>query len=235
MKKTLIALMALAGVAMAETTPTPVLTLSTTTTNTIDLSSYITGNAFTVAVTLDYDTVKNYLLADSGDNQQLINVGTDETLTTGSRIGMTICYGDNSAIRGTWNEATWNNANTSGFQVGMDLGAFDSLSWGSGTVASLVMTYDYNNGTTGVFTIADANGNVLNQIGGAFYQGLRGSNFDPNSLQLHSSVLSASVYNQVMTADQAKSLGASMIIPEPTTATLSLLALAGLAARRRRR
>ncbi len=47
--------------------------------------------------------------------------------------------------------------------------------------------------------------------------------------------LSAQVYDYAMTADEAKAIGAALIVPEPTTATLSLLALAGLAARRRRR
>lgn len=39
------------------------------------------------------------------------------------------------------------------------------------------------------------------------------------------------IYNKALTADEVKAL----IVPEPTTATLSLLALAGLVARRRRR
>lgn len=39
------------------------------------------------------------------------------------------------------------------------------------------------------------------------------------------------IYNKALTADEVKAL----IVPEPTTATLSLLALAGLAARRRRK
>ena len=41
--------------------------------------------------------------------------------------------------------------------------------------------------------------------------------------------------NGALTADQVAAYGAPVSIPEPTTATLSLLALAGLAARRRRR
>ena len=51
------------------------------------------------------------------------------------------------------------------------------------------------------------------------------------------------VFSQVVTAEEAKSLGkaaamaalSSVAVPEPTTATLSLLALVGLAARRRRK
>ena len=45
---------------------------------------------------------------------------------------------------------------------------------------------------------------------------------------------SAQVYGSALSATDAKAIGAS-IIPEPTTATLSLLALAGLAVRRRRK
>jgi Leucine-rich repeat (LRR) protein len=47
------------------------------------------------------------------------------------------------------------------------------------------------------------------------------------------------VFNQVVTAAEAKALGTAAakaaLVPEPTTATLSLLALCGLAARRRRK
>ena len=234
MKKTLIALMALASVAMGETAPVPALTLHYGTSDLIDISPYITGNAVTVAVTLNLQDVKTYLLANNGANQQLVNVGTAETMTSGNRIGLTICYSDNSAIRGTWNEATWNSNNTGGFRVGMDLGAFDSLNWDSASYATLVMSYGKDVGTTGVFTLADYDGKLLSQVGGEFYSGLTSSSFDPNTLKLHSAVTSARVYDAVMTADQAKSVGLS-IIPEPATATLSLLALAGLAVRRRRK
>ena len=229
--------MALSGVASAAeyTLSDADLAITTNVTALQDISSITTSNAFTVAVTLDYETVKGYLLANSGTNVQFINVGTGASMSEGNRIGMTVCYSDNSAIRGTWNEATWNQGNNNGFRVGMDLGAFDSLSWSTGSIATLVMTYSYDTGTTGVFTIADDKGNVLNQIGGDFYTGLRGSNINFDSLQLHSSVTSAYVFDHVMTSAEAKALGASMAIPEPTTATLSLLALAGLAARRRRK
>ena len=46
---------------------------------------------------------------------------------------------------------------------------------------------------------------------------------------------SFTLYSDKMTFDQVKELSVSRLIPEPTTATLSLLALAGLAARRRRK
>ena len=235
MKKTLIAMMALAGVALADT-PTPVLTL-TNNSSLITLPDSVTS-AFTMGLTLDVDTVKSHLLADSGSNQQLINIGTGSAINIGSRIGLAVCYnGENSAIQGTWNEALSSTQVPNGFQVGMGMGSFDNLKWNDAAYASLVMTYTYasgaTNGVTAIFTLADASGNILNQIGGTYASGLKAQTYDAACMQLGSAVEYACVYNSCFTTDEAKALG-TKLVPEPTTATLSLLALAGLAARRRR-
>ena len=246
MKKTLIALMALAGVAVADSTlPSPAYTIPSASTTAVDISSYITGGAFTVAVTLDYDMVKDYLLKDSNKpngeqdhiNYQLINVGSGSTMSEGTRVGLVVCYSSGSYIRGTWNESTWQNCDNGGAHtMGIEQNACDDFSWDKGSSASLVMTYSNEKGLAAVFTIADTDGKILNQIGGTFHDcASNPDNFDPNTMQLDAAVLSADVYNAVLTGDQAKELGASMLVPEPTTATLSLLALAGLAARRRRK
>ena len=68
--------------------------------------------------------------------------------------------------------------------------------------------------------------------------GLR-TNSALNSIVFSNAVTSAYLYNSRITKSEAETitqaLGKSSVIPEPTTATLSLLALAGLAARRRRK
>ena len=75
-------------------------------------------------------------------------------------------------------------------------------------------------------------------FGGQWYDGLYSSTFNSvKSIEFDSSVLGADIYYSGVTVGEAKTLGINGIktIPEPTTATLSLLALAGLAARRRRK
>ena len=232
MKKTLIALMALAGIACGA--ETPALTLTTITADqAYDLSQYITGTDFTVAVTLDYATIKAKLALNNNNNvnYQLINAGEE-----GEMIGLTVCYGNGSAIQGTMNGATWLQDSCNGHAVGMGLNSFDDLSWSTGSKASLVMTYSATDGISGVFTITDASGTVLNRLGGTFHtcNVLKPSDdFSVDMVKFDGMVTSAEVYNTAMTAAEMKKLGA-MIIPEPATATLSLLALAGLCARRRR-
>lgn len=55
------------------------------------------------------------------------------------------------------------------------------------------------------------------------------------SLYKHSSVTKIDVYSGKLTESEVYEAMRSLTVPEPTTATLSLLALAGLAARRRRK
>lgn len=69
-----------------------------------------------------------------------------------------------------------------------------------------------------------------------FTQGVKVNAFTATSIDVNSDYVdSYTIYSDYLTIDQAKSLSATRVIPEPTTASLSLLALAGLAARRRRR
>ena len=60
--------------------------------------------------------------------------------------------------------------------------------------------------------------------------------YDVTEIRYTTEYLNAlTIYDGYATAEQAWTLTKDAVIPEPTTATLSLLALCGLAARRRRR
>ena len=131
--------------------------------------------------------------------------------------------------------SNWSNNNLSGYESLRDA-KFDLTSI---QALSIVLTVDYASGSTqgtayGYVYVLDNNNKVTK------YSGYRkGSNVNTTNITLleydESITGSLKVYNGTMSLDEAEKLGMSLItVPEPTTATLSLLALVGLAARRRR-
>ncbi len=144
---------------------------------------------------------------------------------------------DTSGLWGCWNGG-------SAYSFGSNDGFQDATFWEGGVTAAVTLTYEYNKGTSGTFTLLDAEGNVLQSVGGDYNTSLRGTGLTYSSVVFDSDIVTDTyVFSQVVTAEEAKSLGkaaamaalSSVAVPEPTTATLSLLALAGLAARRRRK
>ena len=105
------------------------------------------------------------------------------------------------------------------------------------TEAIVGYTYGKNQKSKFYLTLIDAQGVGTN------YEPVEGgkirTELDITNLTKHTGIGEIEVYDSVLGADEIKSamkgMAASPAVPEPTTATLSLLALAGLAARRRRR
>lgn len=62
-----------------------------------------------------------------------------------------------------------------------------------------------------------------------------GSSFGDGERRVSADFDDLAIWNRVLTAGEVSALAAGAAVPEPATATLSLLALAGLAARRRRK
>ena len=237
MKKTLVALFALGSAAMGVTLEDAV----ATGTGTLTLDS-ATGAITAVAV------------IDIAQMQALMAKGAEATKCTiinfdaGGDIGIQTNYSsydhdDNgetpnviniSGLYGCWNS---NGA----YSVGMNTGTgFEVASfWTGGVTAAVTLTYEHSKGTSGTFTLLDTEGNVLQSVGGYYNTGLKSSGLSFNTIVFDGIVTDGYVFNQVVTAEEAKALGkaaaTAALVPEPTTATLSLLALAGLAARRRRR
>ncbi len=204
MKKTLITLMALAGVAMAETatfdfnannltsadlTSIKLVDVATQFGATITaLSGNLTGGAWVGQSGAEYDFIK-------GDQKNASLTLTFSNLVAGSSYDITFVTGVPFEGAGSWNSVTTTNAYTE-----------SSLPLGQQNVAVREITTYVVSGVT-----ADEAGEITFKINNT--NGSHSASFN-----------SASISGAVVPA-----------VPEPTTATLSLLALAGLAACRRRK
>lgn len=119
--------------------------------------------------------------------------------------------------------------------------ALSSIDWANAVAGALTLTYNGLSASTGplgtqiYFSVKMNDGSIKTM--NAANTGLRwtspGNNvtaigYDPTYLD------ALTIYEGYATAEQAWELNKE-VVPEPTTATLSLLALAGLAARRRRK
>ncbi|MBR5213653.1 MAG: PEP-CTERM sorting domain-containing protein [Akkermansia sp.] len=237
MKRTLIAFFALGSAAMGVTLEDAVVT-GNGTLALPESTDAITGVAVVNIDELKAAMSKNAELA----KYTLINFDADQD------IGLQTNYisynhdGDDATaavIKESGLYGAWNNGGA--YSVGMNTGTgFESADfWQGGVSAAVTLTYEYSKGTSGTFTLLDTDGNVLKSVGGNYNTTLRGQGLSFGTVVLNERfVTNAYIFNQVVTADEAKALGQAAaeaaLVPEPTTATLSLLALAGLAARRRR-
>ncbi len=241
MKKSLITLMALSCVAMGDTT----LTLDDAAKAVAGNTGYNTeGGKFTVALTLDVDALRTLL-----EKGQTKSWGTNiiNYVANGTDTGVTLNGGSDSQNKITssglyarWGTDTaWNP--TGGSDIRWDGGTdLATLGWDSIEYAGLVYSFDKNGGTgtTVAFTLINNEGTaIVDSYVKA--SGLTSSNAGVAALTFDSSVLSSYYFNELKGEADMKALAGlaakAAPLPEPTTATLSLLALAGLAARRRRK
>ena len=241
MKKTLITLLALAGVAGANTlslTEADIIS-SGNASITADANSYSTET--TVALTLDVQRLKS-LLETSPDSSKgyqivkMIDTGNESTYT-----GVNINTKDSDY--GLW--GYWKNENFTYGAMDDAANAFADLNgeavgtgWDAVAYAGMVYAHSLQSNVSSTYaalTLCDAEGKVLvSTYAGVNKLGSR--DFDGCRFEFGDVVTASYFYNQAVTEENAmKGLALTAAIPEPTTATLSLLALAGLAARRRRR
>ena len=231
MKKTIIALLALGTCAMGVTLEdADRLGYGGSTFTTTD------GN-FTVALTLDVTELRSIL--EQGQN---VSWGTDIVCydVNGTKTGVTVNGGsasgkiNTSGLYARWGTNTnWNSTCWTG---STDLA---SIAWDTVADAGLVYSFDGNSGTTVAFTLLDAEGTAIVDTY-ATAGGLKSNQAGASSISFDDSVIGVYYFNGGVSEADAKSLAKSAAVmtgtvPEPTTATLSLLALAGLAARRRRK
>ena len=247
MKKTLIALLALGGLAVGEesiTLENAVLVVDTPISS-IDLASTgITNGTFTISAQLDLNFLANTTVGkDFVSNSSFFSV-TDKT-NTGWHIGTAIGTSTSNNVitkaglyctskaadtfyadTAGWMSVGQNDSLTADMVTGLK-GAALTMTYDASTfTASVYMTLDYIDPSRETVTISGSNngfkwsGQTLSTLG---------------TLELNtSSVDKVYVFSGAVTANQAWALN-NKLVPEPTTATLSLLALAGLAARRRRK
>ena len=254
MKKTLITLLALAGVAAADTATTTIFTdLTQDKTITLSDNSSITWSATDATFTGDICSTVTGEQARASVSFTLnltdaATVGTTKTeLVTITKtdyvntIGLWLVDGK---ISGRWNDGTYdevsgqNNPGTASGQVAITsiLNDNDNVFTVDGDkFIALTLVLDrtcdaYNTDHVGM-VLYDADGSVVwncCSLGAAGF-----TTYDAIKLNMDYVGSAASITNAVLSPTDAGTQAA--LIPEPTTATLSLLALAGLAARRRRK
>lgn len=267
MKKTLATLIALASVAMGETSA---ITLSNF--SQIDLTALTGDNkdtytlatttaTWTLAVTIDSQAVRPYMekgtyvyssgATDAPEGSLVSGTANsglqvfDAKVDNNSRIGIDTNFGSsNNAITSSGFYGSWNGAGNSApvGNYGVNSLNLASLDWDNIGSIALTLSYAYGTKDNGIganvaIAVYDKNGTLLGSSYGSNTTLRTSSNL--NSIMFSDAVTSAYLYNQYLSEENVTSitqeLGKAALIPEPTTATLSLLALAGLAARRRRR
>ncbi len=241
MKKTLIALMALCGISLGEefSLSTAIATLDSTS-STITLSNQ-TGNSYYMTVILNAEAITAFVGGESINKTiaSLTLANTSAGLAVGTSSGVSevkgATYAAGTALSAN-NSSYWTNGPMPKTSEISEISDADyvAISFGitgsKNTMGTIVSTYDSKGallgctpycelqyvsaavGTSAVLTGAAIDTSYINQ--GFVYTG----SYDQDTLLAASSAA-------------VKSLA----VPEPTTATLSLLALAGLAVRRRRR
>ena len=198
MKKTIIALMALAGVAAA--------TPAEDVTNAILGSGYQAGDAFTLTFTIDSTSFDGYTTA------PVITLAPSWNIDSQAGTYLGFSDTDDSVDGGlTTSAASYTSGNTSEVLGTINVGA---EGW----------FYQVNGLNTLTFTITES---TLSMTKGTT---------DVATLEIAGGLTASSiVVGSRVTGISGLSFTTTPAVPEPTTATLSLLALAGLAARRRRK
>ncbi len=233
----------------------PDLATANITTNGTTNSYWTLDGDFTVALTLDVTELKKVL--EKGQTPtwgtNLVSYNANGTLTgVCTNGGSSNNQINTSGLFARWGGTTnWNSVQWQGNVNLSDLnGDAEGTGWDSVASAGLVYSFGSTAGTAVSFVMYDANGSALVESY-VLASGLKSGSATNQVLTLHSDIVAASYFfDERVGLDETnyKSLAAAAagaavpateswtrIIPEPTTATLSLLALCGLAARRRRR
>ncbi len=235
MKKTIIALMALVGVAI---------------TNASTLSSYYIDDNETKQVTLDKvvgiseddaTALADSLTADSivAMTNVTFSLDTSTMLFDGAKLGDTVTLNSLVLASSAITEHYINTAGTGSYDQARDATiTLNGVSYTSekqttsGVTGSLYGTLTYNFANSFTFTVGDTLAIELPSVSGSYH-----SQFGVFQGQIGSGDISCTSYE---TAPGSGSWQPAVklnvqVVPEPATATLSLLAFAGLAARRRRK
>ncbi len=245
MKKTLAALVALAMASVASAAT--VLTLDaaalkanngvyTDTADTVQTSGY--GN-YSMTLVLDAQKFINAVTADPFSVTNILKV--DAAHDIGLSIKSDSRYG--TGLYGTWEEtatlyAFWTDTNGA---VGAETSHLtEYLATAGTTYTDVAVTYVLNSaGAATYLTLVDAAGTATTLYG--INGSLKGSGcgdvaaLSYNTELVKHIVVDDSVLDATAAAAANKGAITAAAVPEPTTAALSLLALAGLAARRRRK
>ena len=257
MKKTLIALMALASIASAasigynEMTDTQKAGVvkswneSLTLTSSSDVWANVsTGFSFTISFDITNINVSNTdsTIASFAGSHNANGYDDGKLLVRMSDSGSLTLINSHGVSENSWSEyfdgSTFGDATVSAYSCDLGLTAAESIT--SVTTYTMVSNADdktftiYKNGTQiDQWTNWNTDTGLAGlQLAGRFGGGSRLS--DNETVELDN----VTIWNKALTTAEVGAIVISTespVVPEPTTATLSLLALAGLAARRRRK
>lgn len=245
MKKTFIALLAMGGVALHPVVLatefeeySSILTGGTTTFETSDPE--YSDSSFSLVMNLDVDLLKNQLITTGTDhaNATIVQLTLGRTGATTQDIWVSSIYaskGNTKASLWSSTNGTTGRSNLSGEQD-LFLSEVAKNDWTGATGAALCITYDKGAGTNTYLTIQmpEANDIVYTKPDASLkYGDTRGL----DKIFLDTNIVKQCyTYADVLNQQDALAISKkAMNVPEPTTGTLSLLALAGLCARRRKK
>lgn len=238
MKKTIIALLALVGIVHADVDLTSPVVEKTATTgiSNILLSDY-SGTTITIAITLDTSYLETFMRGQStggADKKQLISLWGDNM---GSPVGLGM--NNNSSNNNITTGGIYLGGNTANGTAGAGTTSMGDLSsqltdvaWNNADWAVLTWTFD-KSGNQNAYMTYEIEGSV-STISGSCDAARNNTNITGIYFK-NDYVTNVMAYEGIASSTQVESIARAIVVPEPTTATLSLLALAGLAARRRRK
>lgn len=204
--------------------------------NTITVTGAAGGNYIGHAVlTLDVSAIKTYL---TNPTASLTNLVSLEIKNGSNNVGLSL-YNSNFVAHDKTGVGDLDTDLTITTPTGVTTSLEGLGSIFTTDVTDAVLTYSHSgNGSIAYLTVMKTDGTLLNyadkrssyrSTGDARY--IETFTFNENYI----TAADAYVVDSPITAADAFALNRAKLVPEPTTATLSLLALAGLAARRRRK
>ncbi len=237
----------LAGACASADTSTTTTTLGTNYTVTITFDPSSAFSTLTTGSAKDAATCLTLLSISSDSNP--IGAGTGYSSSDGyitlSGIYATSATAGSSPLGSyitsnvTWNYTSYVNGVAQESSTTTLGNAASAIDWSDISTAALTMTYSYTTGsdtlgTTFYLSYVDStSGDVYTYVG--YASTLRYSSHSGTAINVDTDYASLVSYStETASVSEAIALNTAALVPEPATATLSLLALAGLAVRRRR-
>ncbi len=215
------------------------LNVTTATSGTLDISELWgekTDNSFTLTATLNVEKLASYIGATATETRSPLMYATG-SYTIGMAMGTADTFnGVSGAFYNTNNEWKYNFPFDE-WATSPNPGSLSAINLADVTAAAVTFSHDDKNTSRAYLTLVRDSGTTT------YYGSESGLKFSTSGVgNLTSITFNTDLITSVtlMAADCGQNVGlvneaAIAAVPEPTTATLSLLALVGLAARRRRK